>query len=586
MAKKGIIGNLQVRLSVNTAQFKKGFASARKDAGFLGKSIAGLNKSFPRLGKAIGLLSGPLGLLKRGIGSLVSSIGTLIKSLAIGVVGAATAASVAIGLLTRKGLQDIDKITKEARKLGFETESLSALGFAGELAGIDPKVLGKGLQKMIKNVAEAATGIGEAVREIERLGLSAKKLNQLKPEKQLEAILSALEKIPLQSDKVLIGEKLFGGRGLALITLTSEGIRQATEDAKNFGLTFSEIDGRKVENANDAVSRLKALFRGLGRILAVEVAPFIELTAKKFTDFATSGDGFVANIKAGFSSVLEGIANALDLLGLGMVRVLAEIRLISGKAKGTIGKGIRAGARAEIAAIRAEQFGARFKPRDPIKSARRDQQLAAARERLARGERLGQESIAASRNIPSQLETRLTERFSGEGSLGNRFRRFTEEAQKRAEENAKKAPLTSGIDLSEVGLPPEKLESSAVSSLLEQVLESIANKGTAKTFSDSADTLKDAAGGFSDAADTFSGAVNVGRGKQVKRGTTATGSSKITQKSGGAPLPFLPTPAPIPIAAATPLPVDLGDTQTDSRIVELLQRLVEIESAKQTAVLA
>lgn len=338
---KTVVGNLQVRLTAFTKPFEKGMTGARKRLGVFGKTSARIMKKFRGgfvgAGLAIKALSGPLKGLGRIFSGLIGSIIKFTKRLATGLTVAAFAAAAALALLTRTAFKTIDELSKQSDKLGFLTETLVTLRVAAKIAGIENKQLGKGMQKMIKNVAEAATGIGEAVREIDRLGLSAKKLNTLSPTNQLLSILDALEKIDLQSDRVLIGEKIFGGRGLDLIRLTSEGIKDAAKDAERFGLLFSRIDGRRIENANDAVTRLGLLFTGIGQQLALRIAPLIEFAATKFIEWATRGRTVGQVIDGFITKGIELAAQALDFFGLKMIGLITIAGSVTNSISGAFG---------------------------------------------------------------------------------------------------------------------------------------------------------------------------------------------------------------------------------------------------------
>ncbi len=68
--------------------------------------------------------------------------------------------------------------------------------------------------------------------------------------------------------------ELFGKSGQSLLPLLmqgSEGIAAAQREAEKLGLSFSRIDAHQVEQANEAIVRLKAVFTGIGNQLAIQL---------------------------------------------------------------------------------------------------------------------------------------------------------------------------------------------------------------------------------------------------------------------------------------------------------------------------
>src|SRR5690606_30253153 len=82
-------------------------------------------------------------------------------------VGAAATAMVVSSMKTS------DALAKQARLLGFTTESLATYRLLAEQAGISSQTFDTAIQRMVRRTAEAAKGTGEAVNALKELGLSA-----------------------------------------------------------------------------------------------------------------------------------------------------------------------------------------------------------------------------------------------------------------------------------------------------------------------------------------------------------------------------------------------------------------------------
>lgn len=202
-------------------------------------------------------------------------------------IGAAfgVAAAGATAALTRASMQNIDSLAKTADKIGITTEALAGLQHAAELTGVSGETMNMALQRMTRRVSEAANGTGEAVKALDELGINAAELEKLPLDTQMGIIADAMGKVGNQSDKVRLAMKLFDSEGVALVnTLAggSEGLSAMAKEAELLGLSISRVDAAQVEAANDAVTRAKGVFEGVGNQIAVTLSPLVAELATNF----------------------------------------------------------------------------------------------------------------------------------------------------------------------------------------------------------------------------------------------------------------------------------------------------------------
>ena len=243
--------------------------------------------------------------------------GDVAKRASIAIGAAGTAAAAGIVAITVKQLAATDALAKNADRIGVSTEALAGLQRAAELAGISNEKMNKSLQNMNRRIGESKRGMGQAVAAFKALGLSADDLSKLPADEAMARITDALNGVENQALKSSLAFDIFGRTGVDLFTLFKtggDGIRQSADEAKKFGLAISRVDAAKVEAANDAVSDLRRVFSGIGRQLAVSVAPVIKLVADRFTNAATAGGGIGSKVRGAVSVALLTIANLLDSL--------------------------------------------------------------------------------------------------------------------------------------------------------------------------------------------------------------------------------------------------------------------------------
>lgn len=208
---------------------------------------------------------------------------------------AATAATAGLTALARQRMVDIDSMTKHADKIGISTQALAGLRHQAELNGVAQNNLDMGLQRMVRRVAEAANGTGEAVSALAELRLNAQAMKQMSPDQQFAAIAERMKDIDSQSDRVRIAFKLFDSEGVGLVNTMRDGaagISAATAEAEALGLAVSRVDAAKIEAANDAGYRASQAWTGLGNTIAVKVSPYIAAMKTEFFNSAVEANGF------------------------------------------------------------------------------------------------------------------------------------------------------------------------------------------------------------------------------------------------------------------------------------------------------
>lgn len=274
------IANLAVSLTARIGNFQKGFSKARKTVGKFTSDLARHAKTVARYGAAL-----------------------------------ASVAAGAIGFMVKRQFDFIDATTKTAEKLGLTTEALTGLQHAAELTGVPITQLEMGIQRMTRRVAEAGQGLGEAKDALKTLGLDAQQLASMSPDRQFLAIADAMENVGNQSERARLGFKLFDSEGVALINVMrggSEAVKEYMENAKELGLTFDQIEANKIERANDAITRMKAVITGAARTLSIQLAPFVVAVADKLRMMGTQGEGMGQAVTNAFNWVLRAVGKLAD----------------------------------------------------------------------------------------------------------------------------------------------------------------------------------------------------------------------------------------------------------------------------------
>ena len=258
---------------------------------------------------------------------------------------AGIAAAVGIGAMVAKQLQAIDTNTKIADKLGIATEKLTAMHIQAELSGVGISTLNEGLQRMVRRVGEAAQGTGEAKNALKELNINAVELAKLSPDKQFAAIGDAMAGVGNQADRVRLAFKLFDSGGVALLNTLKGGSAAALEAAaftEQWGLAINRVDSAKIEQANDAMTKVSQASEGLWKQLTVKVAPALtgiageilgvsnemgsaSSMADKLFDGMVTGISFAADAARGLQVVWKGVT---VLVAQGLSGILSAVAAV------------------------------------------------------------------------------------------------------------------------------------------------------------------------------------------------------------------------------------------------------------------
>ena len=214
--------------------------------------------------------------------------------------------AVAAGAAVRSSLTMIDAQAKMAESLDTSVVSIQNLARAGDLAGISQSDLEGSLTRMTRRISLAEQGAGPAAAAFERLGLSAENLNDLPVDERVNRINAAIRRLIPEAEQAAIASQVFGDRsGLAMLRLDPDVLARAAEEVSRFGVAVSEVDADQIEAANDAMSAIGLVTRGLANQLTVALAPTLQRVAER-----------IADLSAWFSNLSPDVRRFIALAGL------------------------------------------------------------------------------------------------------------------------------------------------------------------------------------------------------------------------------------------------------------------------------
>lgn len=212
---------------------------------------------------------------KKEVEQNVKAVSSAIAGVATVAVSAAAAVAAGGVALLKSTSKQITETDRWAKSLNMSTQELLAWQYAAEKAGVSGDQMADIFKDIGDKIGDAVLNkSGEAVDALNSLGLSAKKLSGLSPDKQLLAISSALGKIGTNAEKTTILESLGNdlSKLLPLLDQGGEKLKQYMDAAKKFGVAPDDADIEKLVKVNSLFEDMETQASGLKIELATGLA--------------------------------------------------------------------------------------------------------------------------------------------------------------------------------------------------------------------------------------------------------------------------------------------------------------------------
>ena len=302
-----------------------------------------------RAGKAfidIGTNNGPLNRgLKRAsmklktFGAGISSIGMKVGLAGAAIVGPLILASNAFASYG-------DQIDKISRRTGIGAESLSELGYAASIAGVEIVAVEKSIGRMQRTLIDASMGLKTADDALASVGLILKDIENLSTEDQFVALLDALSKVDDVSKRAGSAMLLFGRSGAKLLPMIEDGakgIDEMRKRARSLGLVLSQEDASAAAELTDRMFEMRTALKMVYVNIGAALAPVLIKLSEKFVFAAGAVSKFIKNnrelivtaLQVGATVAAAGVAlTAIGMtvtgIGMGIGGLASGLAAISG----------------------------------------------------------------------------------------------------------------------------------------------------------------------------------------------------------------------------------------------------------------
>jgi lambda family phage tail tape measure protein len=201
------------------------------------------------------------------------------------VAAASAVAATALAVMTKAAINNMDKLAKQAQMAGVTVESLSALSYAANLAGLSQDELTASMVKLTKGMSDAKQGTGEALKGFQALGIEVSKLGSA--DSAMEAIAEQFSQMQDGAEKTALAVSLFGRSGAQMIPFLNQGkdgLRAMAAEAEILGKVVGTETAKNAEIFNDSLTRMKSIQEGLTNAFAAQFLPVLNELTKAFND--------------------------------------------------------------------------------------------------------------------------------------------------------------------------------------------------------------------------------------------------------------------------------------------------------------
>jgi hypothetical protein len=239
MALGEVISRLSVQLSLDSAAFTKGSATAAKQTKDLGDRMEAMGHK----------------------------VGTAIKGVAAAGVAMAGAWAVdQVKQMATVGLELASSLGEQAQQMGVTTSALQQYRYIATQVGIEQEEMDKGLTFLTKRLGAMSTATAKQNSEMERFGFTTaeiQRLSKMTAEEALPVLADKYASLTSITEKTALAQEFFGGKlGPKFNTLLAEGsvgIDKLTNAYKALGIEISEGQIAKADEAMDKMAQMQTV---------------------------------------------------------------------------------------------------------------------------------------------------------------------------------------------------------------------------------------------------------------------------------------------------------------------------------------
>ena len=204
-----------------------------------------------------------------------------------------------------------DKLHKLNLQLGVSVTELDKLKRVGDLAGVSFDQITTSIRVMARNLNDAADGTGLAKDAIKELGLNAKVLMKMNPDKAFIQIAEALSKVENPTKRAALSMEIMGRSGSVVIQMA----KNLGSEVGNMGTKWDQAKANQAAFVTDQNTKLKSSLEDLTVTTLPTLVAAVTALDDAFKDLVTTYNWLFKNYKqnADFMALQSGETEKLTL---------------------------------------------------------------------------------------------------------------------------------------------------------------------------------------------------------------------------------------------------------------------------------
>jgi|GEM_PF-6967733 len=211
-------------------------------------------------------------------------------------------------------------------KLGFGAEGFQELSYAAKMSGMDVDSFNGCMNKMVVSLAKAKDGSKSGLgAELKKIGLSAKELNAMGPDKALMKVTEALSGVTDPAERTRIAVGLFGKEGLKMMPMLKQGvggIKSLRDEAQRLGLVLSEETIKQAGEYGKMKKRMGTVFEGAKLTVGSAIMPALTGGMEELMKVIATNRGDIQAFAVSFADSLKAAIPPT-------INLIKEVRIIS-----------------------------------------------------------------------------------------------------------------------------------------------------------------------------------------------------------------------------------------------------------------
>ncbi|MDO8908753.1 MAG: hypothetical protein Q7W55_09680 [Pseudohongiella sp.] len=258
----------------------------------------------------------------REIQKAVDASAQRVKNFVVAGAAAITAGLAISASLVNASRVSIDANAKLARSLDGTTDGLRALRIAASDSGLEN--MESSLNRLNQNLGAVEMNGGPALETVKALNLDMQAMADMDIDEKVAYIADGIRDYGGSARESAEHLKRLGFEQESAIELFRAGgdaIRSARGEVNDYGLSLSEIDARKVELANDAISRMKLAQEGLIQQITAGISPLLVGMAEQWNEYSKGVVGNGAQVEEMLDRFIVGGINTAAAFRSGAIAI-------------------------------------------------------------------------------------------------------------------------------------------------------------------------------------------------------------------------------------------------------------------------